>query len=42
MRSDIVTGQFSPIASDHSGKRRMLSKLRGRFPVVLVFRRGSF
>jgi hypothetical protein len=37
-----VTEQFSPIAGDHSGKRRILSKRRGRCPVVLVFSRGSF
>lgn len=44
MRSDIVTGAVFPDyeLSDHPGKRRTLSKIEGRCPMVLAFSRGSF
>jgi peroxiredoxin len=44
MRDDIVPGAVFPDyeLSDHSAKRRKLSELQGRDPMVLVLSRGGF
>jgi peroxiredoxin len=44
MRDDIVPGAVLPDyeLSDHGAKRRELSELQGRDPMVLVLSRGGF
>jgi len=44
MRSDIVPGAIFPDYElpDQSAKRRKLSQLQGRHPMVLVLSRGGF
>src|SRR3954465_3471142 len=44
MRSDIVPGAAFPDyqLSDHAAKRRKLSDLQGRHPMVLVLSRGGY
>ena len=44
MRSDIVSGAVFPDyeLSDHTTKRRKLSELQGRHPMVLVLSRGGY
>ncbi len=44
MRSDMVPGAIFPDyeLSDHTAKRRKLSKLQGQHPMVLVLSRGGF
>ena len=44
MRSDMVPGAVFPDyeLSDHTAKRRKLSELQGRDPMVVVLSRGSF
>ena len=44
MRADIVQGATFPDyeLSDHHGKRRTISELQGRDPMVLVLSRGGF
>jgi peroxiredoxin len=44
MRPDIVPGAVLPDyeLTDHTGKRRKLSELQGRDPMILVLSRGAF
>jgi peroxiredoxin len=44
MRADIVPGSVFPDyeLTDHAGRRRKLSDLQGRDPMILVLSRGSF
>lgn len=44
MRADIVAGAVFPDfeLTDHTGKRRKLSDLQGRDPLILVLSRGGY
>ena len=44
MRADIVAGAVFPDyeLTDHAGKRRKLSELQGRDPMILVLSRGAY